>query len=1146
MKFIADLHVHSKFSRATAKNLDLENLYIAAQMKGVTVVATGDFTHPQWFSEICEKLLPAEDGLFALKPDIAKVCDEGVPPACRAPVRFMLETEISNIYKKNERTRKNHNLVFMPDLDTARQFNSRLDAIGNITSDGRPILGLDARDLLEIVLQTSERGYLVPAHIWTPWFSVLGSKSGFDSIEECFEDLTPHVFALETGLSSDPAMNWRVSQLDGYTLISNSDAHSPMIIGRNANLLDTELSFPAIKAAMQCQAPDRFPATFDLYPQEGKYHMDGHRKCSVCSRPEETIKRGGICPVCGKPMTLGVLYRVEELADRPKGKKPENAHPYTSIIPLPEILSEIFRVGPKSKKVQGYYKTTLETLGPELAILHRLPVEEIQKAGIPLLAEAITRMRKNKVFISPGYDGEYGVIRVFTEEEIESRFGQKSLFVLPTSESVPEKKPPLDKDEKPIESPLPLKKPDTIIRGHSSQDKKKTQDMPNLNKEQQKAVLYGDGPLLIVAGPGAGKTRTLTHRIAHLLENRGFSPDNILAVTFTNKAAQEMRNRLDRLVSATASIPLVATFHSLCVHILKEQNIWKEHVIINDLDWKALVRDAVKLVRKSGTSIHLKPRQISEMIISAKQQVLSPSEIQSNQQFLQSFAAEADGIAFAAIYEAVQEMLSTQGLFAYEDLIFHVVRLLESDVEIRKTYQNRFTHIFVDEYQDLNQGQYRIVRALAPPQNNICVIGDPDQSIYGFRGSDITYFSGFVNDFPETEVITLTRNYRSTETILEAAVQIITPHSPIGSRSRIYSDIHGTKTIGIFEHPTEKAEAVGIGKIIERMVGGLGFDAMDSGKIDGYSTADDRGFSDFAVLFRTNHQGHVIADILENARIPCQMADRDNAFCRKGIPELLSMLKIVTGTGSFMDLERILTITDNPMNPGTLELFKTWCFTTDRAMRNALDIADRLSIDGMNQRQHRHVHNFLDHLIRQRQNINTLTVEKTVRYLAENTTIFRLIEESQKTVDAYNRLVVMAGDFGFDVGAFLETIALQTDTDTYEFQVEKVALMTMHAAKGLEFPVVFITGCEDDLIPFRKADGGETDIDEERRLFYVAMTRAKERLFFTWAKKRRIYGTAIARELSPFVRDIENRLLKHERSSTGWAQRQLPVQKRLF
>ncbi len=547
MKFVADFHIHSRFSRATSKTLDFEKLYIAAQVKGVTVVGTGDFTHPGWFAEIKEKLIPDEQGLFKLKPEIESACNQQVPPACRGDVRFVLVTEISNIYKKRDKTRKNHNLVFVPDLDIAEKLNTTLDSIGNIKSDGRPILGLDARDLLEIVLETSDQAFLIPAHIWTPWFSLLGSKSGFDSIKECFEDLTPHIFAVETGLSSDPAMNWRVSSLDGLTLISNSDAHSPFNLGREANLFNIPRSYPSIKHALETGNPDQFLGTAEFYPEEGKYHFDGHRKCGICYSPEKSITHKGICPVCEKPLTLGVLYRVESLADRPRGAKPEKYHPYANLIPLNEILSELLSVGPKSKKVNQYYETLLKELGSEFKILRTAAIDDINRVNIPLLGEAINRMRQGKVKMSPGYDGEYGKITVFDPDEKKRLLGQQSLFRIEPLKEQKEKTPPKNTFKKPSKDSSPLK------------------EMPqipvSLNPEQLKAVEHTGGPLLVVAGPGTGKTRTLTHRIAYLLTEKGISKENVLAVTFTNKAAHEMLDRLSLLLGDSVKPPFVGTFH---------------------------------------------------------------------------------------------------------------------------------------------------------------------------------------------------------------------------------------------------------------------------------------------------------------------------------------------------------------------------------------------------------------------------------------------------------------------------------------------------------------------------------------------------------------------------------------------------------
>jgi DNA helicase II / ATP-dependent DNA helicase PcrA len=445
MKFISDFHIHSHYSRATAKNLNLENLHIAAQLKGIAVVSTGDFTHPEWLTELKNKLVYDESGLFRLKPEIAKECDKQVPPSCRSRVSFMLVTEISNIYKKNNKTRKNHNLLFVPDLDAAASLGAKLSAIGNIKSDGRPILGLDAKNLLEILLETTERGFFVPAHIWTPWFSLLGSKSGFDSVRECFEDLTSHIYAVETGLSSDPPMNWRVSELENLTLISNSDAHSPANLGREANIFDTDLTYDSIIEAMKSGNPNHFLGTMEFYPEEGKYHYDGHRKCEISFHPEQTLSHNNICPVCEKPLTLGVLYRVNALSDRPEGVTPPKSHPYDHIIPLTDILSEIFRVGSRTKKVLQKYRSITEKLGPELNVLNALSLEKIEKAGIPLLSESIGRMREKKIKIAPGYDGEFGRVKIFEEGERESLMSKKPLFHMPVKKATLKKKKSIQK-----------------------------------------------------------------------------------------------------------------------------------------------------------------------------------------------------------------------------------------------------------------------------------------------------------------------------------------------------------------------------------------------------------------------------------------------------------------------------------------------------------------------------------------------------------------------------------------------------------------------------------------------------------------------------------------------------------------------------
>jgi DNA helicase II / ATP-dependent DNA helicase PcrA len=413
MKFIADLHTHSRFSRATSQALDPEHLSLWARKKGISVLGTGDFTHPGWFAELADKLIDAPcEGLYQLSPDIQRAVEAEAPSACPGPTRFLFTGEISCIYKKDGRTRKLHHLILMPDRDAVARFNRRLDRIGNISSDGRPILGLDSKALLEITLETSEKAFFIPAHIWTPWFSLFGSKSGFDAIEECFEDLTGHIYALETGLSSDPLMNRCISALDPYLLVSNSDAHSPGKLGREANLFDTHLDYPHMIQAMKTGAG--FAGTIEFFPEEGKYHLDGHRNCGVRFHPEETLRLEGICPVCRRPLTVGVLNRIYEFSDR---SAPRLSKPFHSLIPLPEIVSEILGCGPASKKAARFYEKLLADLGPELQILMDVPLDRIEVSGGPVLAEAVRRMRRNQVIRDEGYDGRFGTIHLFQESE---------------------------------------------------------------------------------------------------------------------------------------------------------------------------------------------------------------------------------------------------------------------------------------------------------------------------------------------------------------------------------------------------------------------------------------------------------------------------------------------------------------------------------------------------------------------------------------------------------------------------------------------------------------------------------------------------------------------------------------------------------
>lgn len=435
MRFYADIHVHSRFSRATSRDCDLENLAFWAGKKGISVIGTGDFTHPAWFKEIKSKLAPAEPGLFKLKKSIEKEVMARLDPSCRSPVRFMLTSEISTIYKDGNKTRKVHHVLAAPTKRAVSIISRKLDRIGNIHSDGRPILGLPSRDLLEIVLESDPESYLVPAHVWTPWFSAMGSKSGYDSIDDCYKDLARHIFAIETGLSSDPPMNWMVSSLDRFTLVSNSDAHSPGKLGREANVFDTEIDYYKMKKALE--TGKGFLGTVEFFPEEGKYFLDGHRKCDIRMTPNQTNSKKGICPSCGKPVTVGVMNRIMQLSDRKEGRKPKTAKAFTSLIPLKEIIAEILSCGPNTKKVMKVYDHLLCKTGPELYILETASEEEIVRHGGETISLAITRMREGSVSKNPGYDGEFGVVKIFKQDEISGDCSLGMSYNLPDDEILP-------------------------------------------------------------------------------------------------------------------------------------------------------------------------------------------------------------------------------------------------------------------------------------------------------------------------------------------------------------------------------------------------------------------------------------------------------------------------------------------------------------------------------------------------------------------------------------------------------------------------------------------------------------------------------------------------------------------------------------
>ncbi len=953
MLYYTDLHIHSKYSRATSKSCNLEELAVWAKKKGLSLISTGDFTHPAWFNEIKEKLVPAGEGVYRLRPDIEKALSLG-----ENPVRFLLSVEISTIYKKGDKTRKVHHVVFCPSIETAHIFREKLDALGNIKSDGRPILGLDSRNLLETVLESGEGSFIIPAHIWTPWFSVLGSKSGFDSIEECYDDLSEHIFAVETGLSSDPQMNWHVSKLDKYRLVSNSDAHSPSKLAREATVFDHNPDYYSLMHALK--TGEGYVGTVEFFPEEGKYHEDGHRKCNICLSPEDTKKLNGICPVCGKPVTIGVSYRVNELSDRKEIiTPPSTAGEVFSLVPLQEIVSEIMQVGPQSKSAVCEYERLVHRFGSELAILQDIPTDEISKAST-LLGEGISRLRQGKVIKHAGYDGEYGVIKLFEDDELV----KKNFVNLKLDIEIPQQEV--------------NKLPETPMFSTSANSNKNivknicTEKSSNygLDEFQQKAVKSAHNQLLIIAGPGSGKTTVLTQRIAHLISDKNIAPQNCLAITFTRKAAQEMRERLAKISEEKAKLLNIHTFHSLCFSILKEN------------------------YERAGLSQDFTVMSEQEKALHNDEKIL-------------------------------------ENALGFDDLIQLSVKLLTDNEDILNLYRNRFQYNFVDEYQDIDENQYKLIRLLVPENGNIFVIGDPNQAIYGFRGGDAKFFNNFTEDYPSTQIINLKNNYRSTNCIVDASNQMINSFNIIS----MYDKPH--EKITIHTAPSDKAEAEFVASTIENLIGGHSFFSLDSQRSEGQES--NYSFSDFAILYRTSSQLPLIIEAVKRTGMPFVNLSNDLLCEKKAIRSFLNNLK------------------------------------DDKSVSEQFEA----SYDKLAEETDEYILNYLQNLAKIHNNKNE----------------------------------------------FIHEVSFLTEADTLDKRSDRITLMTLHSAKGLEFKCVFIVGLENDILPLYRAKEPQ-EIEEERRLLYVGMTRAKERLFLSHALKRKWLGTYKNLQISPFLEKIKDDLLK--------------------
>jgi uncharacterized protein (TIGR00375 family) len=1116
VRLFADLHIHSKYSRACSRDCDLEHLVAGARRKGLTVLGTGDFTHPAWAEEIRTKLTPAEPGLFKLREDLDREVARILPPACRTPVRFLLEVEISTIYKHGDRTRKVHHLCYMPDLDAAAAFTASLARIGNIGSDGRPILGLDSRDLLEITLSAGDGAFLIPAHVWTPWFAVLGSKSGFDAVDDCYRDLAEHIFAVETGLSSNPEMNWRVPGLDRFRLVSNSDAHSPPALGRNATALDLDpdrLSFAAVRGALE--HGDGYVGTVDMFPEEGKYHADGHRKCDVRLSPEQTKARGGRCPECGKPLTVGVLHRVDDLAEpgRAPRARPATAGTPANLVPLAEIMAEIIGVGPRSKAVGGAVDEIVGALGAELPILLDVPLDAIDTLRQPLLTEAVRRLRAGQVRREAGYDGEYGTISLFEPGELPRSGGRllsaatPALFDLaepaPAGDGQPAREPrPVIRRSAPAprqagdEAPpdVPAEPVQVVTPARSPEQHAPTTTgglLDALDPDQRAAASLTEGQVLILAGPGTGKTRTLTHRLAHLVLERGVPARRTLAITFTRRACEEMRERLAVLAPEQAADLSVLTFHQLGLAILRAApqrvGLSAEFAVADQAARLAVLREVL------GHETERQARKVAERVSHAKR-VLAARQVArlvgeaGGGDRAERPAAEPEP-DYAELASQYTKALHARDLVDFDDLVGLPSALLAADQDLLAQYRSRYGWICVDEYQDVDESQYRLLRLLSPADGNLAVIGDPDQSIYAFRGADVGFFLRFQQDYPEARRVTLTRNYRSSEVIVAAARAAIEPTTLAPGRAlTAVSTAPAADRVGLHVAGDAEAEAAFVVRTIERLLGGSSFHARDSGLVTEDGVRGGLGFDDIAVLYRTDAQSNALVEALSRHGVPFQKRSHDRLTDRPGVRAIMARFQAEPAG-------------ERPDTPALLR----------RAAQASIDAlgGDLLAAAG-------------------------------------DATYTDAVAEVRSAAEL---LAPLAAAHAAQPERFLAELELGAEVDTWDPRADRISLLTLHAAKGLEFPVVFLVGCEDGLLPLRwpgapdDPEQAAADEAEERRLFFVGISRARTHLFLTRAERRTRHGQPREQRPSPFLdalgEDLVDRQVAGQRARPARANRQL-------
>ncbi len=1164
--YIADLHIHSRYSRATSRECVPEYLELWARRKGIDLLGTGDFTHPAWRQELKEKMVPAEEGLYCLKKEL-QIQDRILGDKSRP--RFVISGEISSIYKKNGRVRKVHNLILLPGLYEAELLSKKLETIGNIHSDGRPILGLDSRDLLEITLEICPRAIFVPAHIWTPHFSMFGAFSGFDTVEECFEDLSPYIHAFETGLSSDPPMNWRLSALDRFQMISNSDAHSPSKLGREANLLNISMSYDGLYDAVQ--KGQGLMGTIEFFPEEGKYHYDGHRKCHLCLSPKEAEKYQGKCPVCGKKLILGVSHRIEQLADREEGFVPSGAAAFERLTPLPEVIASCTGHLASSAGVMRQYQKMLEKLGSEFSILRELPEEQIQDKCGYQIAEGIRRLRQGKGRRFPGFDGEYGIIQLFEPWELEAMEGQMSLFGWGGMNLAGGEMTVKGESSRGAEEDAEREKPEGVVADsggkgiekekHSegvvadgvgegiekAKDSKgvvadgvgegikkekrrkgavaddvgkkaaraKSPEADVLNEEQLLAIQSISPRIAVIAGPGTGKTKTLVSRILYLLQIRRVKPSEITAVTFTNKAAQEMRNRLESRIGkkVTANRIRIGTFHSLCNEIfqasgeemmLADESMTLEIVreVAEELKIKEKPKSLLRRISQRKLAMAEEDQRKAEKSADAECEMTESADVEceiveSTDEECEIAESTDEKCEIAESTDEECEMTESAGnvrtsiekglpsqkdqdlqklnqaVKCYQDRLAALNALDFDDLLIKglekaKECNQTFPYLLVDEFQDLSPLQYRLIQAWSRHGRELFIIGDPNQSIYGFRGAHDKSFQQFCQE-ESIEKISLKKNYRSSPEILTSALLVLgDPGTTLVPMQKSGFPVR------LVNAPTQRQEAIFAAKEINRLIGGM--DMLDTQ--EGFSCPDDRSprsFADIAILYRTHRQAELLETCLK----------------KEGIPY------VVTGREEFLEEDSVR---------GSLGFFKSLIHPQDLlARRQYLKLLWNVKEEDLSQ-------------------CGYPALAERYQPLCRRGNPRKLWDSWRKDMDllsdpAMEKLASMAV-FYKTMEEMLTALAFGRESDLKRcggkhYTSDSVTLMTIHGAKGLEFPVVLLHGLKAGLIPL-EYPGRETDLEEERRLLYVAMTRAKEELILTSSGEPSIFVKQVSE--NTFVR----------------------------